>query len=219
MSEGAGLALRVVDARELDPAIRAVLRPGELLPDADGRLRRLPRFFYEVPSWQAANEIELTPHFRLAELMRVDVREAAAVRDFPRYVPCAVVLLAAQLELFRQAVDAPVFVAANGGYRSPGHALNAHATPHCWGAAANLSRIGDEYLDTRERIEKYNALAQRHLPGVWVRPYGHGRGFADDHVHLELGYVTLVPRGLPGEDAAPPAAAARHTEGAEAEQA
>ena len=28
----------------------------------------------------------------------------------------------------------------------------------------------------------------------WVMPYGHEIGKADDHMHLDLGYITLVPR-------------------------
>jgi hypothetical protein len=194
MSEAGRLPLRLVDALELDDDFRRVLRPGELLADREGRLRRLPRFFYEVPSWKVANEIEVVPHFTLAELIRVDVREPPPQRDFPRYVPCAITVLAVHLELFRQAIDEPIYVAANGGYRSPAHALTQHASPHCWGTAANLYRIGDELLDTRERIEKYNALAAEHLPGAWVRPWGRGKGFADDHIHLDLGFVTVVPR-------------------------
>jgi len=35
----------------------------------------------------------------------------------------------------------------------------------------------------------------RLLPFAWVRPYGHGLGHADDHLHLDLGYVTMVPNG------------------------
>jgi hypothetical protein len=53
----------------------------------------------------------------------VDVREVEAMRTFPRYVPCAVALLATALEVFRAEVGTFVHIAANGGYRSPGHAL------------------------------------------------------------------------------------------------
>lgn len=202
MSSDGSLPLPVVDGCDLEPEVRSALRPDEVLPDREGRLRRLPRIFYEVPSWEAATEIYVVPHFSLAELMRVDVREAAAVRDFPRYVPCAVTALAVHLEHFRAAIDQPVHVAANGGYRSPGHALARHASTHSWGAAANIYRIGDEYLDSREAIEKFGALAREHLPGIWTRPWGRGRGFADDHLHLDLGYLTLVPRDAPGLAAA-----------------
>jgi hypothetical protein len=195
--------LRVVDARELEPEVRRVLRPDELLAGDDGRARRLPRFFYEVPSWEAANDIRLAEHFTLAELMRVDVREAAPLRDFPRFVPCAITTLAAHLELFRLAAGAPVHVAANGGYRSPGHRLTRGASPHCWGTAANIYRIGDDHLDTRARIERWNAVAERALPGVWARPYGRCEGCADDHVHLDVGHLLRVPRGAAAEEAAP----------------
>jgi hypothetical protein len=199
MAEAPELPLPLVDARELEADVRAVLRPGELVPDARGRLRRLPRFFYVLESWELANATQLVPNFSLAELMRVDVREAPPLRDFPRYVPCAVTLLAVHLQLLRQALGEPVYIAANGGYRSPGHGLSVHASPHCWGTAANLYRIGDTLLDERERIERYNTLILRHLPGVWVRPYGRGKGAADDHVHLDLGFVTAVPGEAPGE--------------------
>jgi hypothetical protein len=198
MSESDRLPLRVVDGVELDEEARRVLRPGELMADAEGRLRRLPRFFYEVPSWELATELRLVPHFSLAELIRVDVREAPAQRDFPRYVPLAITVLAVHLELFRRSIDQPVRVAANGGYRSPGHALTRHASPHCWGTAANIFRVGDEMLDTRARIENCNAQITEHLPGAWVRPHGRGKGFADDHVHLDLGYVVRVPRDAAG---------------------
>lgn len=195
------IPLRLVDARELEAPYREALRPGELVPDHEGRLRRLPRYFYEVHSWQQALKTQLTPHFGLWELVDVDVREAPAMRDFPRYVPCALALLATCLELFRQEVGTVVRVAANGGYRSPSHALNdGVASVHAWGTAANLYRIGSDLVDTRERIERYTQLARRVLPGIWARPYGAGPGCADDHIHLDLGYATVVPHDAPSED-------------------
>lgn len=193
------LALEVVDGRELDAEFRAALRPGEPLPDAEGRARRLPRFFYEIPSWEAALETQLTPHFGLWELIDVDVREAEAMRTFPRYVPCAIALLATHLEVLRAEVGTIVRVAANGGYRSPAHALSAAASPHSWGAAANIYRVGDELMDRQERIEKYSQLARGLLPGIWTRPYGAGAGFAFDHVHLDLGFAAVVPHGAAGD--------------------
>jgi hypothetical protein len=201
MIDAGKLPLRVVDALQLDGEIRRVLRPGELMPDAEGRLRRLPRFFYEVPSWDAATELYVVPHFSLAELVRVDVREHAAQRDFPRYVPLAITALAVHLELFRRSVDEPVYVAANGGYRSPSHGLTRHASPHCWGTAANIFRIGSELLDTQQAIEKFNAQIVERLPGAWVRPWGRGKGFADDHLHFDLGFFSVVPRQAAGEEA------------------
>jgi hypothetical protein len=194
------LPLAVVDARSLGPELRRVLRPGELLADREGRLRRLPSFFFEVPSWQTARETYLSPHFALWEFISVDVREAEAQRGFPRYVPCAVTLLAAHLEVFRERVKTYVRIAANGGYRTPAHVLSTHASAHCWGTAANVYRVGDEYVDDQEKVDRFGAIATRALPALWARPYGHGVGFADDHLHLDIGYVTLVPRDAPGED-------------------
>ncbi|HSL72353.1 MAG TPA: hypothetical protein VK864_19045, partial [Longimicrobiales bacterium] len=119
VAEPGTLPLPVVDALELDPGRRQLLRPNEVIDDAGGRARRLPRFFYEVESWQAAMNLQVTEHFTLHEFLGVDVREAQSLRIFPRYVPCAVSVLAAHLELLRKEVGTLVHVAANGGYRSP----------------------------------------------------------------------------------------------------
>ena len=53
-------------------------------------------------------------------------------------------------------------------YRSPAHALSRHASRHCWGTAANIYRIGDTWLDSRERSRKYADIARRVIPGVWI---------------------------------------------------
>jgi hypothetical protein len=193
-------SLRVVDGLELPEPYRSVLQPGGILRDRHDRGRRLPRFFYEVDSWPTALETQLTPNFSLWEFLAADVREAEPLRSFPRYVPCAVALLAAQLELFRSAAGALVHIAANGGYRSPAHALSREASLHCWGCAVNVYRVGDEFMDSQETIERYNRMALDASPTLWVRPFGHGHGQVDDHVHLEIGYVTLVPRGSPSEN-------------------
>lgn len=187
------LGLKVVDAFDLDDEVRALLRPGEALPEADGRPRRLPRFFYQVDSYKTARQTDLTAHFTMNEFVNVDVRETPLLRAWPRYVPCAVTLLAAHLELVRLAVGAPVHVAANGGYRSPAHARAGDASPHCWGAAADLFQIGNDLLADEETIERYRRIAAGVLPGAWVRP-------AEDHLHVELGWVVVVPPGGPGEE-------------------
>lgn len=187
------LPLPLVFADDLPPQVRELLRPGAALQDRTGQPRVLPSSFLRVDSWQQALETDLTAHFKLWELIGVDVREAPLARTFPRYVPCALVLLAAALELFRLEVGTYVHVAANGGYRSPGHGLSRHASRHCWGTAANIYRVGDTYLDSREEIEKYAAIARRVIPGVWVRPYGQEDGQADDHLHIDIGYTVFDP--------------------------
>ncbi|MGE4240657.1 hypothetical protein [Ramlibacter sp.] len=187
------LPLPVVHADELPREMRAVLRPGETLFDRAGTARVLPASFLRIDSWNQALELELTPHFKLWELIGVDVREAMLLRTFPRYVPCALVLLAAALELLRVEVGTTVHVAANGGYRSPAHALTRHASRHCWGTAANIYRVGNTFLDTRDEIEKYAAIARDVSPGAWVRPFGHEDGQADDHLHIDIGYTVFDP--------------------------
>jgi hypothetical protein len=187
--------LRAIDGLKLPAEHRALLRPGEAESDSHGNLHHLPRFFYEVASWQEAHEIRLAPHFKLAELMTVDCREAELLlREFPHYVPCAIILLARFLEDFRREVDAPVFVSANGGYRSPSHRIGGAKSIHAWGTAADIYRVGDTFLDDTKSIEKYGAIAASLSPAVLVRPFGSGAGETDDHLHLDLGFLTLTPR-------------------------
>ncbi|HSJ09185.1 MAG TPA: hypothetical protein VK928_04705 [Longimicrobiales bacterium] len=194
------LPLPVVTAAELPANTRRVLRPGEDLLDETGAAHRLPSDFLRIDTWSTALNLPLTPHFMLWELIGVDVREAPLQRVFPRYVPCAVVLLAHALELFRQEVGTYVHIAANGGYRSPGHALGRHASRHCWGTAANIYRVGDQWLDDRDTITKFANVARRVIPGVWIRPYGSAAGMADDHLHIDLGYTTFEPVRTSGAD-------------------
>ena len=199
MPETRTASLRIVDGYRLEKPRREALMPGGMLRDREGRTRQLPRYFFEIDSWNAALDYELAPHFHLWEFIQTDVRESEALRIFPRYVPCAVSLTATMLERFREAVGETVRIAANGGYRSPQHELTSHASTHCWASAVNIYRIGDEYLDTRERIERYAEIAREALPSAWIRPAGEDRGFSDDHLHLDFGYVVAVPHDAPGD--------------------
>jgi len=187
------LDLKIVFGAELDKEVRGCLRPGEVVPDRHGGKRRLPSTFYEIPSWEAAMETRLTPNFGIWEVIDVDVREAAPVRTFPRYIPCAVVVLAMYLQSFRDELGRVVRIAANGGYRSPAHAYSHHASTHSWGSAANIYRIGDDLLDSSARIRRYAQLASSMLPGARIRRYGRQPGYAFDHLHIDLGYLTLDP--------------------------
>jgi len=193
------LALRIVDGRRLEKRYRDALRPGSVVSDGQGQAHTLPRYFYEVPSWDVAVNLQLSEHFALWEFIHTDVHEAAPLRTFPRYVPCAITLMALALEQFRAAVNSYVHIAANGGYRSPGHASSVHATPHAWGMAVNIYKIGDTMLDEREALDHYAEIAYTSMPGVYVRPFGTKPGFTDDHLHLDFGYVVAVPRGAPFE--------------------
>jgi len=187
--------LRPVDGLRLPEEYRALLRPDESEAGAKGTVHRLPRFFYEIGSWEEAHEIRLAPHFTLAELMLVDCREARLLlSQFPHYVPCAILLLARFLEAFRREVDAPVFISANGGYRSPAHQIGGAKSIHAWGTAANIYRIGDTFLSDTRSTEKYRTIAASLGPAVFVRPFGREKGQTSDHLHIDLGYVRLTPR-------------------------
>ncbi|HUG54084.1 MAG TPA: hypothetical protein VMR21_10795 [Vicinamibacteria bacterium] len=188
--------LKVVDAFDLDAEVRSLLRPYEMAEDKQGRQHRLPRYFYEVPTHEAARAIRLTASFGLNEFLLVDLKEAHRLRNYPRYVPCAVRLLAFYLQRLREAVAAPLHIAVNGGYRSPAHKLSIGATPHMWGTAIDLYRVGSVVLRDQHAIETYNRVAEELSDDWWVMPYGHEIGKADDHMHLDLGFLSLVPREI-----------------------
>ncbi|HUO85361.1 MAG TPA: hypothetical protein VM534_09625, partial [Thermoanaerobaculia bacterium] len=59
--------------------------------------------------------------------------------------------------------------------------------------------IGPRLVNDPESIERYGRLAAELTDDFWVMPFGHDPGTADDHLHLDLGYVSVVPRDL-GEE-------------------
>ena len=164
--------------------------------DTQGRRHRLPRYFYEVPSHEGARETRLTQHFGLNEFALVDLKEAQRLQQYPRYSPCAVRALAFYLQRFRDLVGGPLHISVNGGYRSPGHRMADLGTPHMWGTAADIFRIGGTILNTHESIDKYNKIAEELSDDLYVMPYGHEPGTVDDHLHIDLGYITMVPREI-----------------------
>ena len=183
--------MKAIDGLTLSAEHRAALRPGEAVSDENGTVHHLPRFFFEVPSWEEAHSLRVASHFALSELIMVDSREAELLlRTFPHYVPCAILALARYLEDFRREVDAPVFVSANGGYRSPAHRMNKGVSFHSWGTAADIYRVGDIYLNDEKSINRYAEIAASLGAEVRVRNYRDG----DDHLQVDLGYLTLVPR-------------------------
>src|SRR5438094_6503000 len=95
-------SIKVVDAFDLDDELRTLLKPGGMVLDAEKRRHRLPRYFYEIPNHEAAVSIRLTQHFGLNEFILVDLKEEPRLQEFPRYVPCAVRVLAFYLEQFRK---------------------------------------------------------------------------------------------------------------------
>ena len=179
----------IVDVTRLEEEHRALLRPGDLLEG-----RALPRFFHQVTSWEEAKSTVLTKNFTLAELLTVDCREAPLLlKYYPHYFPCGLLIFARYLQEFRNRVNAPVFIAANGGYRSPAHRENSRASPHAWGTAANIYRIGDTWLDSSKSIERFARIAESIGPEVKTKPFGPRPGETTDHLHFDIGYVTLEP--------------------------
>ena len=138
--------LRPIDGLRLCCGVSRIVATRRKRGWCNGTVHRLPRFFYEIGSWEDAHAIRLAPHFTLAELMLVDCREARLLlSQFPHYVPCAVILLAGFLEDFRREVDAPVFISANGGYRSPAHQIGGRQKHSCVGYSG-------EYLPGRRHF-------------------------------------------------------------------
>lgn len=193
--------LEVVDGLRLPDEVRAVLRPAELVRGRDGFTRRLPRWFYRVPTWEDAVNTNVTPSFKLWEFLDVDFREHELLRvEQQRFVPTAVALLASALQVFREKVSTYVHISANGGYRSPSHRLSRNASVHCWGVAVHIYRVGDDWLDNEAAVKRYGELATQVFPGFRALPFGNGEGKTEDHLHLDLGYLTVVPPGIGDED-------------------
>ena len=188
--------LKIVDAFDLDDELRTILRPLEMVKDKAGRRHRLPRYFYEVPSHEMAKDVWLTPNFRLNEFIQVDIKETERLQNWPRYIPCAIRTLAFYLQRVREAIGLSIHIAVNGGYRSPAHKLAHAATPHMWGTAADFYRIGSTILRDQESIERFNRIAEELSDDIYAMPYGHQSGFADDHLHVDLGYVVVIPREI-----------------------
>jgi hypothetical protein len=188
--------LKVVDAHDLPDEVRSLLRPGEMVRDAAGRRHRLPRYFYEIPSYDEARAIQLSPSFRLNEFIRVDLRETLRLQDYPRYIPCAVRILAFYLQRVREAIGASLHISVNGAYRSPAHERNQPASLHMWGTAVDVYRVGTAILNTKELIERYRKEAENVADEINVLPYGHDADSTDDHLHIDLGYLTYVPRQI-----------------------
>jgi hypothetical protein len=65
-------------------------------------------------------------------------------------------------------------------------------------------------LREQASIETYNRVAEELTDDWWIMPYGHEIGKADDHIHLDLGYLTVVPREISEDAGEEPGAFARH---------
>ena len=64
--------LRAIDGLNLPGEYRALLRPGAAETDSRGNVHRLPRFFYEIGSWQQAHEVRFAPQRHANEIVAAD---------------------------------------------------------------------------------------------------------------------------------------------------
>ena len=177
------------------PVIATLLKPG----GAPGRPRRrdasAAALLLRDRLVGRALATPLSAHFALWEFIDVDVREPALLRIFPRYVP--VRGQHARRRARAVSLGSRRARAHHGQRRLPlavARAVDRRGSPHCWGTAANIYRIGPDYLDTPQRIERYAAIARRVLPFSRIRPSGDAIAATDDHLHVDIGYVTVVPR-------------------------
>lgn len=192
MNEIQNIPFEIVDGLELPPIYREALKPGESCSDQTGNSFTLPRFFFKIESYDMARSTMLSEHFHCSEFLLTDFREAPILQEYPKYLPVATTMLASCLELFRKKVGTVVNISANGGYRSPSHQSNGPASPHCWGTAADIYKIGNTLLNNKITIEKYSSIIKKILPGVWIRPYGEESAFSFDQLHIDLGYFNTV---------------------------
>jgi len=65
MGEAFRFPLPIVDGLRLEKTMRDVLLPDRHVHDDRGAMRRLPRYFYEIASWEHAMSVRLSPNFGL----------------------------------------------------------------------------------------------------------------------------------------------------------
>ena len=185
--------LRIITPSSMPGEVRAILKPGEIIQDHQGRIRQRPTHYFRVENEAQARKTRIAPYFRVHEFIDVDVYETASLRVWPRYMPCAVAILAAHLSALRATLGEGIYISANGGFRSPQHRKSTPDSIHAWGTAANIYRIGDEYLSKPEQVRKWRQRMRRLLPTASFRPIPCGGDSVVDHLHIDIGYVTHVP--------------------------
>ena len=78
--------LRPIDGLRLAEEYRVLLRPGERETGANGAVRHLPRFFYEIASWEEASSSVPGPPGRVFE-RRPAVRAHEQLHGSPSPAP------------------------------------------------------------------------------------------------------------------------------------
>ena len=138
------------------------------------------------PSHQAGVDIRS----RRARVERVPAgrpQGSGALRQSPRYIPCAVACWLLPRAAAR-GVGAQVHVAVNGGYRSPSHKLAVGASPTCGPRRPTSTRSLDRAPGAGHHRDLHR-VAEEISDDLWIMPTATSWA-ADDHIHLELGYLT-----------------------------
>jgi hypothetical protein len=135
------------------------------------------------------------PHFTLAELMLVDCREARVLlKPVSRITcPCAILLLARFLEDFRREVDTPVFISATAGTARRRIKLAARKA-FMRGARRQISTGSATLFFPMQSPLESMARSRHHLVRLFLFDFGHEKGQTSDHLHIDLGFVSLTPR-------------------------
>ncbi len=174
--------------------MRSLLRPGEMVRDAAGTAASPSALLLRSSlATRRRRRSSLTPHFASTSSSSSTSRRRSRLQDYPRYVPCAVRILAFYLERFREAFGASLHIAVNGGYRSPAHKLYAPASlAHVGNRRPTSTAIGTSILNDQESDRAATGKRpRRSADELNVLPYGHDVGKADDHLHFDLGYHDL----------------------------
>ena len=120
--------------------------PGGTLCDHAGRARVLPRYFYEMPTWEQARARICPPLHALGIHPDRRSRGGPAPR-FPAVRPVRNDSAGVRLEQLREAVGTYVHIAANGGYCSPRHSERARRP-------AQLGH-GGQHLSNRRHVSRH----------------------------------------------------------------
>ena len=147
----------------------------------DGALHHLPRFFFEVPSWEEAHRCA-SRSLCLSELITSIRAKPICSCTPPSLVPCAILALA-RISRFPPRNGRAGVYHANGGYRLLPTGQSRRVL-HNWGTARTFIASGDIYLNDEKSITRHASIARRS-----ARRFLSGPKDGDDHLQVDLGYL------------------------------